>query len=549
MKNFIGVCKWRLRVRSAMIWTVSKSAMAGVLPILLFVGCKSSDDDTLKILSFNDFHGQYVADYDIAGAARLVSAIEQQKNAVVLCGGDNFSGTYFSRVTNNYLGNELYKRCGVKYSCIGNHEFDWGIDTLIYFATKGNITYLSANIFTDSTMTVRPYWLKPYVIEQHKLSSGRDVKVAIIGLTTIKTKTSTKTSGTKTTFFANPYPATREIMELLKDSADVYIILAHIGMSMKDGQPTFDMGENADSLPYIKGVNAIIAAHSHNVVMGYINEVPVVEAGCYGNYIGVIRLDLNAHTSAVEILPTAGAKPNGDMEKSVEKIIADPRFNLSETLAVAEQEIPYDYTSKAQESTELGAMVATAYSDKFKELALDAAGSKIIIGLSNFGAIRVPLEKGNITMVKAGNVLPFGGELQAYEVTGKELKAFFNYGIFGTAAEKRGMLQSHNLEITVKDGSVAQIRYISPDSDFGGNGGGAPARDNARVIADNDRVIIVAESFLLTGGDGYPKINTRPIEAFKSIPSEKKDPTIAFADYLRSKKNIWLNTAVKCKIL
>jgi 2',3'-cyclic-nucleotide 2'-phosphodiesterase (5'-nucleotidase family) len=549
MKNFIGVYKWRSLLRNTLLNTHSlfaaKSVMMCALLALLFTGCRGPKDDIFTILSFNDFHGQYVADYDIAGAARLVSTIKSHgasDNVIALCGGDNFSGTYFSRVTNNCLGGEMYESCGVKYSCVGNHEFDWGMDTLISFATKGNMAYLSANIFTDSAMTMRPHWLKPYVIEQRKLKSGKTVKVAVIGLTTIKTRTSAKLNDIKTIFFENPCHAAREVMESLKDSADVHIILAHIGMSMKDGQPIFDIGENADSLPYIDGIDAIIAAHSHNVVMGHINEIPVVEAGSYGNFVGKICLNLNDRSSTVEILPTADAKPNTAMEKSIKKVIADSRFNLSEVIAVAEQEIPYDYASKAQKPTELGAMVATAYSDKFKELtsqwyASSKTAPKIVTGLSNFGAIRVPLEKGNITMVKAGNVLPFGGELQAYEVTGKELKAFFDYGIFGTAAEKRGMLQSHNLEITVKEGVVTEIRYIPSDENI-----------SSRVIADNDRVIIVAESFLLKGGDGYPEINTRPIEAFKAIPSEKKDPTIAFADYLRSKKNIGLNTAVKCEI-
>ena len=104
-----------------------------ILPLLLLIGCKAPQNDVLTILSFNDFHGQYVADFDIAGAACLVSTIKSLNtsgNAVVLCGGDNFSGTYFSRITNNCTGDEFYTSCGVKYSCIGNHEFDWGINAV-----------------------------------------------------------------------------------------------------------------------------------------------------------------------------------------------------------------------------------------------------------------------------------------------------------------------------------------------------------------------------------------------------------------------------------
>ncbi|MDR1974374.1 MAG: 5'-nucleotidase C-terminal domain-containing protein [Bacteroidales bacterium] len=519
-----------------------KKTMYLLLALMLLTGCippsqSTHDHEILTILSFNDFHGQFVPDDGIAGAARLVRTIRKNGSpygrTMVLCGGDNFSGTYFSSATNACLQDELYRRCYVKYSVIGNHEFDWGIDTLISFATKGNITYLSANIFTDSTMTERPYWLKPYAIRHIELISEKILRVAVIGLTTIQTKSKTKASGTETVFFADPYPAAKDIMASLKDSAEVYIILAHIGASMKDGVPVFDAGEKADSLPYIDGLHAIIAAHSHNVVEGYINNVPIVEAGCYGNFVGKINLDISHKRvvySDVDIVSTSRYWQNRDMKRSVQKIMDSSLYNFSEVLTVAQREIPYNYTTKQKGFTELGAMVTTAYDEKFKSLM--PATNQIVISVSNYGAIRVPLKKGNVTMLKAGNALPFGGELLAYEVTGKELKTLFQYGIFGTAKQNLGFAQSNDLEITVKDSAVISIRHIP----------------SQKIIADEDCVTVVAESFVTTGGDGYPKIFTKPVKEFNSIPADKRNPTMAFADYLRSKKTIDLNTANVCKV-
>jgi 2',3'-cyclic-nucleotide 2'-phosphodiesterase (5'-nucleotidase family) len=512
-------------------------AVAGLS--LQLTECKSTNkDDVFTILSFSDFHGQYAPGANASGAAYLVSTIEQlykenKNGTLVLNGGDNFSGGYFSLIAKSKypsLQNDFYASCKTKYSSLGNHEFDWGIDSLISYATKGNITYLSANIFSDSNHVKRPTWLKPYAIETTTLNSGKSIKVAIIGLSTVTTANQTVGKATKGYYFANPYTSTKTVMESLKDSADIYVVLAHIGMSMKEGKPVFDKEEQADSLPYIAGLNAIIAAHSHNAVCGHINGVAVVQSECYGNYVGRIRMkisDNKVDSSWVDVLPTAGATPDSKMQEKVNSVIA--KYNLSEVIAEANDTISYNRSDKSIQFTEMGAMVTTAYRDKFMEFVPDA--KELVLGVCNAGGIRSSIEKGNITKLNAGDVLPFGGELLAYKITGKDLKKYFEYGIFGTRG-RYGTLQAHDLEIKAKNGKVLSIVYVP----------------NGKDISDNEEVIVVTESFLVDGGDGYRKLSEyQAIEQFNgSVSKEERNPTSAFCDYLRAKKIIDTNTAKKC---
>jgi 2',3'-cyclic-nucleotide 2'-phosphodiesterase (5'-nucleotidase family) len=413
---------------------------------------------------------------------------------------------------------------------VGNHEFDWGIDALISYATKGNITYLSANIFSDSNHSQRPYWLKPYAIETKTLNSGKRIRVAIIGLSTVTTESQVAGKATRGYYFANPYTSTKTVMESLKDSADVYVVLAHIGMSMKDGQPVFNSNEEADSLPYIEGLNAIVAAHSHNLVYGHINGVAIIEAECYGNYVGRIRMkisDNKVDSSWVDVLPTAGTTQNKQMKIKVNEVIT--KYNLWEVLAEANDTIFYNRSDKSIQFTEMGAMVTTAYRDKFMEFVPDA--KELVLGICNAGGIRTSIGKGKITKLNAGDVLPFGGELLAYKITGKDLKEYFEYGIFLTQGSY-GTLQAHDLEITTKNGKVISIVYVPEEKE----------------IQDSEEVIVVTESFLVNGGDGYSELNKYPdIAQFNSsVPKEERNPTLAFCDYLRARKVIDNNTAKKC---
>src|SRR3989449_8296205 len=55
---------------------------------------------------------------------------------------------------------------GIDAAAIGNHEFDWTVDTLRARMAEAHYRFLAANI-TDSAGTARPDWAEPFsVIER-----------------------------------------------------------------------------------------------------------------------------------------------------------------------------------------------------------------------------------------------------------------------------------------------------------------------------------------------------------------------------------------------
>ncbi|MCS2661518.1 hypothetical protein NXW67_17920 [Bacteroides fragilis] len=108
--------------------------------------------DTLSLVSFNDFHGAFASDKGVPGAGKLVQTIltqkEQNKNTIVLSVGDNFSGSYFSRITRGNPLPEMFREMDVKMSAVGNHEFDWGLPYLTDTA-KVYMNFVAANIISE----------------------------------------------------------------------------------------------------------------------------------------------------------------------------------------------------------------------------------------------------------------------------------------------------------------------------------------------------------------------------------------------------------------
>lgn len=130
---------------------------------------------------------------------------QRYPHSIVVSGGDNFSGSYFSKITKGEPIKEMYEAMDVEMSAIGNHEFDWGLSYLVDTAAL-NIPHVAANI-TEEKRYTHPNWLSPYRIVERKLKDGSSLRIAFIGLTTTDTYVKTKPENLKGLQFTHPLGA------------------------------------------------------------------------------------------------------------------------------------------------------------------------------------------------------------------------------------------------------------------------------------------------------------------------------------------------------
>lgn len=550
--------------------------LSGIFPSAQAKRIKTqASKDTLTILSFNDFHGAFQAEGDVPGAARLSATIAAMRkslpNLMVVAGGDNYSGGYFSRITQGEPLPAFFENCQVEFSAIGNHEFDWGIPAMVERLNWGKTRYLAANIFlageTESSAAEnkerkeqsarpldqdrtgsqaafpnksvsggngfsgnqkapnpqgkRPDWAMPYAIKHDTLRNGTPLRLAFIGLSTQETKTAASPEIVAELDFANPVPVASGLRELLQDSADLFLLLTHIGTDTRNGQIVFT-DKDVDGLSRIPGIDGIITGHSHKKVCGLKDSVPVVQAHNYGRKVALLQYEISqdkkgriSHRFLGARLVDPGTAQDPAMADIVEKYLNDPRYHFQEIVCHNPQALnPEDLIGQSG-FTALGSLVTQAYEDCYRSLT-KADSDEIVIGVCNYGAIRTVLPQGDISRLQAGNILPFGGVLNAFHLNGKQLHELLQYGI----NEDKGWLQYHNMEIRLQEGRITEMAYL---------------KDGKRSpIQDTGSYTVVTENFLSSGGDGYPVSVFQDKDAeFAKTEASLRNPTDVFIDYLK----------------
>ena len=479
--------------------------------------------DTISFLSFNDFHGAFVKDRNVPGAAELVQAVldekAKNKNTVVVSVGDNFSGSYFSRITRGNPLPEMFREMDVKMSAIGNHEFDWGLPYLVDTAAVC-MDYIAANIVAKDDHAPLE-WLEPCKMVVQPLKNGGSVKIAFVGLTTTDTAVKTRSENIRGIDFVNPVDAARvQVATGLKKEGkvDMVVLLMHIGTDMSN--PDVIEEENAKRLPWIEGVDAIISGHSHKVVLAEVNHLPIIQAGVNGTHLGKLNFEVKQDAGKYTIQYIGGdtirvaGKGNSVIDSLVNKEM--DKYGFEEVLTMAENDLIHDRNINKKDYTTVGAYVTASYADTFRKYSQISKkyGKQSVVGVNHYGGLRASILKGEVTKLRAGNVLPFQGHLLAFHFCGKELKKLLADG----RINKNGFLQTSHLAIGLASDGVT----VTSVTDL----------VTGKKIKDTDKCIVVLDSFITDGGDGYDAgLFQKPIKEFNDLNLE---PTVVFIDYLRN---------------
>jgi len=156
------------------------------------------DADTvcISILHTTDLHGHILptADYNgnagYGGLARCATQIRrwrrQNPNSILIDVGDVYQGTDVSLRNKGELMIDLFNYLNYDAWIVGNHEFDWGIDTFTKALQRSAMPVLAANTILDGkpagalSDSGNPFAkIEPLIVKE---IGG--IKVAIVGVTT-----------------------------------------------------------------------------------------------------------------------------------------------------------------------------------------------------------------------------------------------------------------------------------------------------------------------------------------------------------------------------
>src|SRR5260370_37349021 len=122
-----------------------------------------SDTVCLSILHPTDLHGHilptadYNGNHDYGGLARCAAQIRrwrgQNPNSILIDVGDVYQGTDVSLRNKGELMIDLFNHLKYDAWIVGNHEFDWGIETFINALQKSTMPVLAATTVLDGKTT------------------------------------------------------------------------------------------------------------------------------------------------------------------------------------------------------------------------------------------------------------------------------------------------------------------------------------------------------------------------------------------------------------
>ena len=421
---------------------------------LIFLTCgtikanTANDTTTVVILSVNDMHAKID---NFPKFKALVDDIRKQyENVLLVSAGDMFTG---NPVVDQYPEKgspmiELMNIVGFSIGTIGNHEFDYGQETLKKRIKQAEFPFISANISSED-----PDGFNPPAFKILTLENG--IKLGFVGVIQLNPAGLPDSHPSKLSGITFS-DGIKKMMEYgyLRDSCNIFIGLTHLGY-----ETDIELA-NQFGLP-----DVILGGHSHTIVTNPVeyNGVLVMQAGSGLKNLAKITLKL----------------VDGKVVKKQAETLSIVNFPQTDTTVLK-------MVDRFNDNKELNRVIGTALNDISDN---DELGSLITDGMCSLGAVEVAFQnnggiridkiaKGNITIKDIYKLDPFGNEIVLLKLSVPEIKSL--------------ILTSFNRDKTI-DLQVSGMNY-TVITDEEGNGTDTKITMSDGTIPDENRVFAVGLS-------------------------------------------------------
>ena len=433
--------------------TVSRLLMIlpAVLLALLIRTAPAEEGKHIVLLGTSDMHGNIWgwsyedgAETSNTGMARLhtyISRVREENPLTFLVdAGDDIQGTILTDDIANKEPDQPHPVVAamnlMKYDAmtLGNHEFNWGVPTLLKILSTAEFPVLAQNIRNaDGSCLTGSGWT---IVERG------GVGLAVIGVTTPKIPVwDSGKEGVDDLRYEDASDAVRRAVAEIGDRADVIMVSAHMGLNAE-----YDEQGGSDSALKIldenPGVDILQVAHQHITVCEKVGNVPVGGVRSSGREIA--RFDLwlddggNIVDSEVTIVDMADVEPSAEIREIPAVRLAHDRAAAlagtgtgDEAGGEAEKGPPLGYTTaKFQPADEIrgipeGRLRDTAVIDLILKIELEYSGADVAsAALFRDGS---DLPEGGIYYSDIFNIYKYDNTLYRLKVTGAELRRYMEW--------------------------------------------------------------------------------------------------------------------------
>jgi len=550
---------------------------------------KTGNDLRLTVLGTTDLHGHVYnwdyfkdAEYDDAvhndvGAAKcatLIQAVREERGAdscITLDAGDTIQGTplayYFAKITpiSKTVIHPMalaMNTIGYDAACLGNHEFNYGMDLLRTFQSQLHHPLLGANALDWNTgkAAFPSYTMKRVHVRGHK-----PVTVGIVGLVTPGVAIWDKANvADKIKFNGIVEQAKIVVPQVKRAGADVIVISCHSGADTSSSYgDALPWPENASTLlaQQVPDIDAILVGHAHvEIPQRFVTneqtgkQVLLSEPLCFGERVTVMDLDLRKVRGQWQVVGSASTLLNSNtapedpeiaallhdahekVRTYVNGVIGTCLEDMSGARAVVEDAAAVDLINVVQAEAVKAALVGSA-DENTPVLSIAAPFSRTAI-----------IPKGDVTVRDVAGLYIYDNTLLGIKFTGTQVRAYleksaeyfkqvtgagpFDIDDLTNAVTATAPNGTPDYNYDVMGGLDARLTY---DIDVTVPVGGRIKNlaYDGKAVADSDSFIIAINNYRQSGGGGFPDVTTAPV-----VYNEQREIRQMIIDWVTANKVI-----------
>ena len=447
----------------ASVLAFSIAGAAAVLPARAETAEKTEVEKNgeIYILYTSDIHCGIDSGFGLVGLQQVRDNLESQGYTTILVDdGDAIQGELIGVMTTGEAIIDLMNDMKYDVAIPGNHEFDYGMDRFLELTEKADFPYICCNFVKDDELVFDPYT----IIE------AQGVKIAFVGVTTPTTITSSTPK-----FFQDEngnyiygfmqdktgegvYEAVQSAVDSAREAgADYVYVMGHIGLNEAAKPWTY-----ADIISHTSGIDVFLDGHSHDteqITMKNKDGEDVARSACgtkmacigYSHIApenGVVETGIWSWPNKISAPELLGI--DNEINEKVEEVLSSLQDELGKTVAVSDVLLTINDPDEVTEEGEPIRMVRRAETN-LGDFCADAFRIQMDtdISLINGGAVRVDLNKGDITYGDVVDVMPFCNGVCVIEATGQQILDALEWTARSVPSENGGFLQVSGMSYTI----------------------------------------------------------------------------------------------------
>ncbi len=443
--------------------------------------------------------------------ATLIKEVRaQEETSFLLDAGDIFTGS-LAKKTKGKLSFDLYSAMGYDAITLGNHEFEYGWETLKQNMPRAAYPVLNANIKFEQNNA--PF-AQPYTIIERN-----GIRIGVIGVMGVDAFYNTMWKGNRKGLTVDdPTEVTQFWVDKIRDEVDMVVVLTHQNKTApmqtdKEADPEVQRGfdEDYEMAGKLKGVDVIFGGHSdHGLWKPVVHPKTGTLIGLtfgQGKYLGYTKFVVDTEKRSVSLLegkliPVESDKLQRDTKTG--QLIDNARAQfpkLNQELAKIDKTAFRRYYRESN----VGNLVA----DMMRE------AGKADLSMISSGSIRVDLNKGPVTMENVMDLFPFTDKLSVVELTGKQVKELLEYSY----KLPYGLAQFSGIEAKYDGKKPEGQRLLT-------------LKIQGKAVKDTQTYKVATYSYAASGGDGYK------VFADGKLLSESGSITQTLIDQFKAKKHV-----------